>query len=109
MRLASLQLSTERLDGFVTYQRTLLDELSRAPASDWSGKYAFAHARALTVSKLDLVELGKLKSMVGDFCGRRSALAQVRERIANAGEKDAALLARALAHPVRIFRQFELC
>lgn len=95
MRLASLQLSAERLDGFVTYQRTLLDELARAPASDWSGKYAFAHARALTVSKLDLVELGKLKSMVGDFCGRRSALAQVRERLAHAGEKDAALLARA--------------
>ena len=96
LRLASLQLSQDRLDGFVTYQRTLLEELARATAPDWSGKYAFAHARALATSKLDLVEMGKLKSLVGDFCGRRSALAQVQERIAQAsGEKDEPLVARA--------------
>ncbi len=99
LRLASLQLSAERLDGFVTYQRTLLDELGKASAPDWSGRYAFAHAHALAASKLDLVELGKLKSLVGDFCGRRSALAQVQERIERAkqgtSEKDALVLARA--------------
>ncbi len=99
LRLASLQLSPERLDAFVTYQRTLLEELGRAPASDWSGKYAFAHASALTASKLDLVEMGKLKSMIGDFCGRRSALAQVKERLEKAKTgstpKDAQLLERA--------------
>lgn len=97
LRLASLQLSTERLEAFVVYQRTLLAELARAPAADWSGKYAFAHGHALAASRLDLVELGKLKSLVGDFCGRRSSLAQVRERIARGGttEKDAQIVARA--------------
>ena len=97
LRLASLQLSPERLEGFMTYQRTLLTELARAPTSDWSGRYAFAHGRALAACQLDLVSLGKLKSMVGDFCGRRSAAQQVKERLAtNAGSpKDDLIAARA--------------
>jgi hypothetical protein len=97
LRLASLQLSPERLEGFLTYQRTLLTELARAPASDWSGRYAFAHGRALAASQLDLVELGKLKSMVGDFCGRRSAAQHVKERLAKSGDsaKDAQIAERA--------------
>ena len=97
LRLASLQLSPERLEGFMIYQRTLLAELARAPASDWSGRYAFAHGRALAACQLDLVELGKLKSMIGDFCGRRSAVEQVKERLAKTGDsaKDAQITARA--------------
>lgn len=97
LRLASLQLSPERLEGFIIYQRTLLAELARAPASDWSGRYAFAHGRALAACQLDLVELGKLKAMVGDFCGRRSAAQQVKERLAKGGDtpKDAVIAARA--------------
>jgi hypothetical protein len=92
-----LQLSPERLEGFMIYQRTLLAELARAPASDWSGRYAFAHGRALAASQLDLVELGKLKSMVGDFCGRKSAAEHVKERLAKGGDsaKDAQMAARA--------------
>lgn len=97
LRLASLQLSPERLDAFVLYQRTLLAELERAPETEWSGRYAFAHSRALAASKLDLVELGKLKSMVGDFCGRRSAVQQVKERLASpiGTPKDAVIAERA--------------
>lgn len=111
LRLASLQLSPERLEAFVVYQRTLLAELARAPAQDWSGKYAFAHAAALSASKLDLVEMGKLKSLVGDFCGRRSALAQVKARIERGGstEKDAQVVARARQelHRLEDLRAFE--
>jgi hypothetical protein len=97
LRLASLQLSPERLEAFVVYQRTLLAELARATATDWSGRYAFAHGHALAASKLDLVELGKLKSLVGDFCGRRTSLAQLKARIEKGGttEKDLAVVARA--------------
>lgn len=99
LRLASLQLSAERLEGFVTYQRTLLAELAHAPASDWSGRYAFAHGKALVACQLDLVELGKLKALVADFCGKRSASMQVKERVAQAqeggGAKDAQILQRA--------------
>ena len=97
LRLASLQLTAARLEGFITYQRTLLAELQRAPADDWNGRYAFAHGRALAASQLDLVELGKLKSMVGDFCGRRSASAEVKERLATIGDspRDEQIAARA--------------
>ena len=97
LRLASLQLSPERLEGFITYQRTLLTELARAPASEWNGRYAFAHGRALAACQLDLQELGKLKSMVGDFCGRRSAAQQVKDRLTTIGDspKDAQIAARA--------------
>jgi hypothetical protein len=93
LRLASLQLSAERLEAFVVYQRTLLAELARSSPGEWSGRYAFAHGHALTASKLDLVEMGKLKALVGDFCGKRSTVAQLKERIAAGG--DEAKLARA--------------
>lgn len=96
LRLASLQLTPERLEAFITYQRTMLLELERAEATDWSGKYAFAHGRALAESKLDLVEYGKLKAMVGDFCGRRSSYAQVKARVDASTENDEKLRARAL-------------
>lgn len=99
LRLASLQLSAERLEAFVTYQRTLLQELGRAPAPDWSGRYAFAHGKALAACQLDLVELGKLKALVADYCGKRSAALLVKERVAQAEQggtpKDAQLLERA--------------
>lgn len=99
LRLASLQLSAERLEAFVVYQRTLLQELARAPATDWSGRYAFAHGKALAACQLDLVELGKLKALVADFCGKRSAALQVKDRLAQAEQggtpKDTQLLERA--------------
>ncbi len=97
LRLASLQLSPERLEGFITYQRTLLTELARAPTTDWSGRYAFAHGRALAACQLDLHELGKIKAMVGDFCGRRSAVLQVKERLTTISDtpKDVQIAERA--------------
>lgn len=94
LRLASLQLTSERLEAFVVYQRTLLAELARSQPGDWSGRYAFAHGHALTTSKLDLVEMGKLKALVGDFCGRRSTVQQLKGILAS-GELDEAQLARA--------------
>ncbi|PZR13995.1 MAG: hypothetical protein DI536_11790 [Archangium gephyra] len=95
LKLATLLLTPERLDAFVTYQRTMLSELAQRSSGDWSGRYAFAHGKALAESKLDLVDYGKLKALVGDFCGRRSAYQQVKARIDAATEKDAPLLARA--------------
>jgi hypothetical protein len=99
LRLASLQLSPERLDAFMTYQRTLLSELRAATAPDWSGKYAFAHGKALAASKLDLVEMGKLKSLVAEYCGKRSAVQAVKDRVEQAktggSPKDAQVLERA--------------
>lgn len=95
LRLASLLLSAERLEAFIVYQRTLLTELANSPPGEWSGRYAFAHGRALATSKLDLVEMGKLRSLVGDFCGKRSAIAQIKARIETAKPGDEARVARA--------------
>lgn len=88
LRLASIALSGELLDRFVTYQRALLEALARSSEADWHGRYAFAHGHALAASGLDLVELGKVKALVGEFCGRRSALKEVREKIAQLAPGD---------------------
>ena len=80
LRLASLQLSPARLDAFVVYQRAMLEALSKPGADDWSGRLAFAHAQALRASGLDPGEYGKLKSLVADFCGRRSTYFAVKEK-----------------------------
>lgn len=89
LRLASIELTGDRLEKFVTYQRTLLTELAKSTEADWSGRYAFAHGHALAASQLDLVELGKVKAMVGEFCGRRSALRAVTERVGQVDASDA--------------------
>jgi hypothetical protein len=81
LRLASIALTGELLDQFIVYQRTLLTELVGSREVDWSGRFAFAHARALAASKLDLVTLGKVKALVGEFCGRRSALLEVQAKL----------------------------
>ena len=89
LRMASIALNGALLDQFVVYQRTLLTELARSQEAEWSGRYAFAHGHALAASKLDLVELGKVKALVGEFCGRRSALKAVSERVAQVSPSDA--------------------
>lgn len=106
LRLASLQLSPERLEGFITYQRTLLTELDRAPAPDWNGRYAFAHGRALAACQLDLVELGKLKAMVGDFCGRRTSAEHVRAHVPKAADAEKEVKVQKHLHKLDDFTQF---
>ncbi|MEW5740437.1 MAG: hypothetical protein AB1938_16025 [Myxococcota bacterium] len=88
LRLASIALSKELLDQFVAYQRTLLAELARSQQADWSGRFAFAHGRALAASRLDLVTLGKVKAAVGEFCGRRSAALEVQTKLAGLSPGD---------------------
>lgn len=89
LRLASIALTGDLLERFVTYQRTLLTELAKSTEAEWSGRYAFAHGHALTASRLDLVELGKVKAIVSEFCGRRSALRSVSERVGQVDGSDA--------------------
>lgn len=88
LRLASIALTKELLEQFVAYQRTLLVELARSTEAEWSGRFAFAHGRALAGSTLDLVTLGKVKALVSEFCGRRSSLLQIREKLAGLDPAD---------------------
>lgn len=101
LRLASLQLSEERLENFMIYQRTLLRELAVSSNADWSGRYAFAHSRALAASKLDLVDLGKLKAMVGEYCGRRSASLLIKDRVSQAKASDTPQAAQIIARAAK--------
>jgi hypothetical protein len=86
LRLASAQLTAESLDGFITYQRTLIGTLSgsSAPEQTWAGRFAFAHGKALAESKLDALQQQRIKVLVGEFCGKRSAWLTVKQRAADA-------------------------
>ncbi len=99
LRLASIQLTAPLLDQFLVYQRTLVAELDRSgAATDWSGRFAFAHSHALKVSGLDAVTYGKVKALVGDWCAKQGSLVQVRDRLAQAQARIAA--AKASGTPV---------
>lgn len=83
LRLASVQLTAPLLAQFLTYQRVLLAELARHTAErDWAGRFAFAHAKALAESALDTLTQQKLRALISDFCGRRSAALTVKQRVA---------------------------
>ncbi len=84
MRLASVQLTLPLLEQFMKYQRVLLSELAGATQYDWAGRFAFAHGRALTESGLDGLTQQKVRVLVSEFCGKRSAWLTVRQRIATA-------------------------
>ncbi len=87
LRLASAQLTRESLDAFVTYQRSLVSGLtstSGGEASTWAGRFAFAHSQALTESTLDALTQQRLKVLVSEYCGKRSAWLTVKQRVADA-------------------------
>lgn len=102
LRLASIRLTDTLLTQYLAYQRVLVTELDKTePDTDWSGRFAFAHSHALVASKLDAVTYGKIKALVGDFCGHETTLRQVKERLAVAranpspSAKEQQLIARA--------------
>lgn len=87
LRLASAQLTAESLDAFLVYQRTLIGSLSGTAGPEhttWAGRFAFAHGKALAESGLDALTQQRLKVLVGEFCGKRSAWLTVKQRVAEA-------------------------
>ncbi|MBL8921818.1 MAG: hypothetical protein JNJ54_23370 [Myxococcaceae bacterium] len=119
LRLASAQLTAESLEAFLTYQRTLLSALAAsgdAQHATWAGRFAFAHGTALAESGLDALTQQRLKVLVSEFCGKRSAWLTVKQRAADAEaavhqakahgrpvpEKEALILSRASAELHRL-------
>src|SRR5262249_39810510 len=84
LRLAHPDISPERLEAFIAYQRTLLKALLETSGDDWAGRFAFGHAKALKASALESLEQRRIASAVEAFCGRRSAAEAVAERLAEA-------------------------
>lgn len=90
LRLASIDLNAALLDRFVLYQRSLLGHLARSTHGEWSGRLAFAHGHAFAEAGLDLVTLNRVNAVVSEFCGKRSTLSRVRERLHGAVAAEAA-------------------
>jgi len=123
LRLASIALTAGLLDQYVRYQRVVIAELARPAGGEWSGRFAFAHGRAVAECTFDALTLAKVKALVVEFCGKRSAVLTVRERVARAEralaeaqatgqpppQKEQALVARARRElpPLEDLRDFE--
>jgi hypothetical protein len=102
LRLAHPDVSPERLDAFIVYQRVLLRALMETSGEDWAGRFAFGHAKALRESGLDALVQKQIAAAAASFCGRRSAVAEVQRRVAelkarapNLNAREASLLAKA--------------
>lgn len=93
--LAYPQLNAAQVDAYIVYQRTLLKSLLDSSGDDWAGRFAFAHAKALKASKLDLLEQKQIGVVAAAYCGRRSSAQAVEERLAQAK----AALAKGQASP----------
>ena len=81
LRLAHPDVPPEKVEAFVVYQRTLLRSLMDASGEDWAGRFAFGHAKALKQSGLDPLEHKRIAAAAASYCGRRSAVAEVKVRI----------------------------
>jgi hypothetical protein len=81
LRLAHPDVSPEKLDAFIRYQRVLLKALIESSGDDWAGRFAFGHAKALKDSGLDGLEQRRIATAVEAFAGRRWAARTVAERL----------------------------
>src|SRR5882762_2383771 len=109
LRLAHPDVSSEQLESFIAYQRTLLRSLMDTSGDDWAGRFAFGHAKALKASRLDPLEQRQIASAAAAFCGRRSAAFEVKTRIKelktrapNLSDRETSLLAKAPAELERL-------
>jgi hypothetical protein len=81
LRLAHPDVTSEKVDAFIVYQRTLLRSLMDASGEDWAGRFAFGHAKALKESALEPLEHRRISAAAAAFCGRKSAIAEVNARV----------------------------
>ncbi|MBK7863375.1 MAG: hypothetical protein IPJ65_33195 [Archangiaceae bacterium] len=81
LRLAHPDVSAEALEAFIAYQRTLLRTLMDSSGEDWAGRYAFGHAKALKASGLEPLAQRQIAAAAASFCGRCSAIVEVKARL----------------------------
>jgi hypothetical protein len=109
LRLAHPDVTPSKVEAFIAYQRSLLHTLMDSSGEDWAGRYAFAHAKALKASGLDPLEERQIAAAAASFCGRGSAVAEVKSRIKelktrhpNLSAREASLLDKAPAELARL-------
>lgn len=81
LRLAHPDITPTQVEAFTVYQRTLLRTLMDSSGEDWAGRFAFGHAKALKESRLEPLEQKQIASAAASFCGRKSAIAEVKARL----------------------------
>jgi hypothetical protein len=80
LRLAAPEVTVDRLDRYLAFQRAM----SAVPLSAAAEVVAAAHAEAVRTSGLSAREVGALDAVVRDFCGRRAVARRVRQRMETA-------------------------
>lgn len=94
LRLAHPDVTPEKLEAFMLYERTLLIALMETSGDDWAGRFAFGHAKALKVANLDPLWERKIAAAAATFCGRCSSAQTVRAKIAELEARRATLTPR---------------
>lgn len=82
LRLSSAGLTPALRDAYLAYQRELLRALATTGIGDWAGRFAFAHAQALTAARLDAHGHALAQRVVRAFCGQRLTSRRLAERLA---------------------------
>ena len=115
LRLAHPDVTPDQVEAFVVYQRTLLRALMDTSGDDWAGRFAFGHAKALKASGLEPLAQRRIASSVASFCGRRSAVAEVKARVRelkarhpNLSDREASILDKAPAELAKLEDSTEL-
>jgi hypothetical protein len=81
LRLAAPEVTVERLDRYLAFQRAL----AAVPLSADPAAVARVHAEAVRSSGLSAREVGEIDAVARDFAGRRAVTRRLRERLEGAG------------------------
>src|SRR6185369_7653765 len=93
LRLAAPEVTVERLDRYLAFQRALF----AVPLSADPQVVAAAHAEAVRTSGMSAREVGEIDRVARDFSGRLAVVQRVRERMEAAGGERRAQLEAELA------------
>lgn len=86
LRLASPELTRERLDGFVQYLSAFCSRLEAIPLGSASAHLAECHEQSLAESGLDRKWHHRISALVADFGAKRGTVLKLREKLAQLGE-----------------------
>lgn len=92
LRLAAPEVTVERLDRYLAFQRAL----DAVPLSADPAVVAQAHAEAVRTSGLSAREVGEIDAVARDFSGRRVVARRLRQKLESAGPELRARLEREL-------------
>jgi len=85
LRLASPELTHERLEGFVRYLTAFCDRLEAIPLGEAAAHLASCHEQSLKESGLNRAWHHRISALVADFAAKRGTVLKLREKLAGLG------------------------